>query len=149
MQKAVPPKITYVTLFADESIHPKYEAALKRFDKELGRRYPMYIEEEEVWSRGGEFEHRVGGDAVGIGRPCRHPAATGQRAGLRPARRFDNYHGRDTHRRGRHHQHAQGGESQRVALSGLQHANSSIINNSGFWLLSPSRRVYYEKIQHE
>ena len=34
-------KITYVTLFADESIHPKYEAALERFRHELGKRYPM------------------------------------------------------------------------------------------------------------
>ena len=57
MAKASPPKITYVTLFADESIHPKYEAALEKFEGELGRRYPMYIGEEEVWSKGGEFEH--------------------------------------------------------------------------------------------
>src|SRR5208283_1377850 len=57
MAKAAPPKITYVTLFADESIHPKYEAALERFEGELGRRYPMYIGEKEVWSEGGEFEH--------------------------------------------------------------------------------------------
>ena len=59
MSKASPPKITYVTLSADESIHPKYEAALKKFEEEgLGRRYPMYIGEEEVWSRAGEFAHR-------------------------------------------------------------------------------------------
>lgn len=51
------PKITYVTLFADESIHPKYEAALKKFEDALGRRYPMYIGGEEVWSNSGEFEH--------------------------------------------------------------------------------------------
>ena len=57
MAKAAPPKITYVTLFADESIHPKYEVALERFEGELGRRYPMYIGEEEVWSEDGEFEH--------------------------------------------------------------------------------------------
>ena len=58
MSKVVPPKITYVTLFADESIHPKYEAALKDFEKISGKRYPMYIGKEEVWSKDGEFEHR-------------------------------------------------------------------------------------------
>jgi 1-pyrroline-5-carboxylate dehydrogenase len=57
MPKAAP-KITYVTLFADESIHPKYEAALKSFEGELGKRYPMYIGEREVWSKAGEFEDR-------------------------------------------------------------------------------------------
>ncbi len=39
------------------AIHPKYEAALGKFEKELGRRYPMFIGEEEVWSDSGEFEH--------------------------------------------------------------------------------------------
>ncbi len=58
MAKAAPPKITYVTLFADESIHPKYEVALEKFQGALGRRYPMYIGEEEVWSEDGEFEHQ-------------------------------------------------------------------------------------------
>ncbi len=58
MAKLSPSKITYVTLFADESIHPKYEVALERFGGELGRRYPMYIGEEEVWSENGEFEHK-------------------------------------------------------------------------------------------
>jgi len=52
------PKITYVTLFADESIHPKYEAALREFSKGLGKHYPMYIGEKEVFSESGEFEHR-------------------------------------------------------------------------------------------
>jgi 1-pyrroline-5-carboxylate dehydrogenase len=52
------PKITYVTLFADESVHPKYEAALKRFQKELGREYPMFIGGKEVRSKRGTFEHR-------------------------------------------------------------------------------------------
>src|SRR5437867_9325379 len=51
-------KVTYVTLFADESIHPRYEAALQKFGQELGRRYPMYIGESEVRSKAGEFEHR-------------------------------------------------------------------------------------------
>src|SRR3989442_4801653 len=52
------PKVTYVTLFADESIHPRYEAALQKFSQELGKRYPMYIGESEVRSKAGEFEHR-------------------------------------------------------------------------------------------
>src|SRR5437899_5916328 len=52
------PKITYVTLSADESIHPRYEAALQKFTQELGRRYAMYIGESEVRSKAGEFEHR-------------------------------------------------------------------------------------------
>jgi len=52
MAKVAPSKITYVTLFADERIHPKYEVALERFEGELGRRYPMFIGEEEVWSEG-------------------------------------------------------------------------------------------------
>ena len=55
MTKAEPPKITYVTLFADESIHPKYEKALERFKEDLGGRYPMFIGEEQVWSEEGEF----------------------------------------------------------------------------------------------
>jgi 1-pyrroline-5-carboxylate dehydrogenase len=50
-------KITYVTLFADESIHPKYESALKRFSKELGKHYPMQIEGRAVTAEK-EFEHR-------------------------------------------------------------------------------------------
>ena len=52
------PKITYVTLFADESIHPKYEAALAQLSNSLGNHYPMYIGNEEVLSNQGEFEHR-------------------------------------------------------------------------------------------
>jgi 1-pyrroline-5-carboxylate dehydrogenase len=51
-------KITYVTLFGDESLNPKYEAALKRLEGGLGRSYPMYIGGKEVRSDGGEFEHR-------------------------------------------------------------------------------------------
>ena len=51
-------KITYVTLFADESLNPKYEAALKKLEGELGRSYPMYIGGREVRSEAGEFEHR-------------------------------------------------------------------------------------------
>lgn len=51
-------KITYTTLFADESIHPKYEAAIKKFSKSLGRHYAMHIGDEEVKSKGGEFAVR-------------------------------------------------------------------------------------------
>jgi 1-pyrroline-5-carboxylate dehydrogenase len=53
-----PAKITYVTLFADESLHPKYEAALRRFASKLGQSYPMYIGGKEVRSEQGEFETR-------------------------------------------------------------------------------------------
>lgn len=52
------PKITYVTLSADETLHPKYEAALKRLEKKLGEKYPMFIGKEKVWSDAGEFERR-------------------------------------------------------------------------------------------
>ncbi|MDA4128319.1 MAG: aldehyde dehydrogenase family protein [Thaumarchaeota archaeon] len=58
MSKSSPPKITYVTLAADDSIHPKFEEALKRFENELGRHYPMYIDGKETKSDLGEFEHR-------------------------------------------------------------------------------------------
>jgi 1-pyrroline-5-carboxylate dehydrogenase len=51
-------KITYTTLFADESINPKFEAALKRFGPRLGKSHPMHIGGKEVWSDAGEFEHR-------------------------------------------------------------------------------------------
>ena len=36
-------KITYVTLMADESLNPKFDEALKKFESKLGRTYPMYI----------------------------------------------------------------------------------------------------------
>lgn len=52
-------KITYVTLLADESIHPRYEETLSIVEKELlGKRYPMYIAGKEVYSDKGEFEKR-------------------------------------------------------------------------------------------
>jgi 1-pyrroline-5-carboxylate dehydrogenase len=51
-------KITYTTLFADESINPKFEAALKEFGPRLGRSHPMFIGGREVRSEAGEFEHR-------------------------------------------------------------------------------------------
>ena len=51
-------KITYTTLFADETLDPKFEAALKRLELKLGQSYPMYIGGKEVYSEAGEFEHR-------------------------------------------------------------------------------------------
>ncbi|MDG6989244.1 MAG: aldehyde dehydrogenase family protein [Nitrososphaerota archaeon] len=51
-------KVTYVTLFADESLDPRYESALGRLEPHLGERHPMYIGGKEVWSAAGEFEHR-------------------------------------------------------------------------------------------
>ena len=53
-----PTKITYVTLSADESLHPKYEAALDRLSSKLGKSYSMHIGDEEVKSDAGEFESR-------------------------------------------------------------------------------------------
>lgn len=51
-------KITYVTLFADPTIHPNFEGALKEVEtKYLGKSYPIYIGDEEVWT-GEEFEDR-------------------------------------------------------------------------------------------
>jgi 1-pyrroline-5-carboxylate dehydrogenase len=51
-------KVTYTTLFADESLDPKFEEALGRFKSKLGLSYPMYIGGKEVFSDAGEFEHR-------------------------------------------------------------------------------------------
>jgi 1-pyrroline-5-carboxylate dehydrogenase len=51
-------KITYTTMFADETVHPKFEAALKRFGPKLGQSHPMHIGDSEVKSESGEFEHR-------------------------------------------------------------------------------------------
>ena len=51
-------KITYVTLFADESIHPKYEAAIKKLTKSLGKHYKMHIGEQSLDSKEGEFAVR-------------------------------------------------------------------------------------------
>lgn len=36
-------KLTYVTLLADPSIHPKYESALKHVESEVGEHHPMHI----------------------------------------------------------------------------------------------------------
>ena len=51
-------KVTYTTLFADESLNPRFEAALKKFEGKLGQSHPMYIAGREVRSEAGEFEHR-------------------------------------------------------------------------------------------
>jgi len=57
MPKKAAPKVTYVTLSADESLHPKFEEELKKFKAKLGARHPMYIGGRKVWSDSGEFEH--------------------------------------------------------------------------------------------
>ncbi|MEM1944560.1 MAG: aldehyde dehydrogenase family protein [Nitrososphaerota archaeon] len=52
-------KITYVSLFADESLHPAYEKALEEVGRKyLGKHYPIHIGDEEVFSEDGEFEKR-------------------------------------------------------------------------------------------
>jgi 1-pyrroline-5-carboxylate dehydrogenase len=100
-------KVTYTTLFADESLNPKFEAALKRFEPRLGRSYPMYIGGEEVRSDAGEFEHRspidtsvvVGRFQVGTREHARHAieaASEGfevwsSRPWLERVRAFDKY----------------------------------------------------------
>jgi NAD-dependent aldehyde dehydrogenases len=43
-------KVTYVTLLADEKIHPEYEKALKSVEAEFGKTYPLYIGKDEVLS---------------------------------------------------------------------------------------------------
>lgn len=57
MAKKSRAKVTYTTLFADKTLNPKFEVALKRFTKNLGHRHPMFIGGKEVWSDAGEFEH--------------------------------------------------------------------------------------------
>jgi 1-pyrroline-5-carboxylate dehydrogenase len=52
-------KVTYVTLFGDPTIHPRFEEALRVVEeKYLGKRYPLHIGDKEVWSDVGEFEDR-------------------------------------------------------------------------------------------
>ena len=51
-------KVTYVTLLADQSIHPKYEAALKQVEKDFRKHHPMYIDGRKVLAGEGEFEDR-------------------------------------------------------------------------------------------
>src|SRR3989454_7612985 len=48
-------KLTFVTLLADETIHPRYEEALKHVEREFGRHHPMFIDGRQVLA-GGEFE---------------------------------------------------------------------------------------------
>jgi 1-pyrroline-5-carboxylate dehydrogenase len=58
MAKKAAAKITYTTLFEDPSLNPKFEGALRRFEPSMGKRHPMFIGGEEIWSKAGEFEHR-------------------------------------------------------------------------------------------
>ncbi len=51
-------KVTYVTLLADESIHPRYEEALKQVEQDFGKHQPMYIDGRQVLAGEGEFEVR-------------------------------------------------------------------------------------------
>jgi 1-pyrroline-5-carboxylate dehydrogenase len=51
-------KVTYVTLLADKTIHPKFETALKQIEKEFGKHHPMFIEGRSVLAGEGEFEVR-------------------------------------------------------------------------------------------
>ena len=71
-------KITYTTLFGDESLNPKFEEALKRLEPRLGQSYPMYIGGEEVRSEAGEFEHRSPIDTSIV--VSRFPIATREQA---------------------------------------------------------------------
>src|SRR5207253_9656817 len=48
-------KVTFVTLLADETIHPRYEEALKHVEREFGKHHPMFIDGRQVLA-GGEFE---------------------------------------------------------------------------------------------
>src|SRR3990172_6718100 len=48
-------KVTYVTLLADQSIHPKYEEALKQVEKDFGKHRPMHINGRNVLAGEGEF----------------------------------------------------------------------------------------------
>jgi 1-pyrroline-5-carboxylate dehydrogenase len=51
-------KVTYVTLFADPNIHPKYEEALEKVKEEyLGKSYPIHVGDREIRT-GEEFEDR-------------------------------------------------------------------------------------------
>src|SRR5436853_7489739 len=50
-----PKKVTFVTLLADETIHPRYEEALKHVESEFGKHHPMFIDGRQVLA-GGEFE---------------------------------------------------------------------------------------------
>ncbi len=56
-------KVTYVTLLADKSIHPRFEEALKHVEKEFGKHHPMYVDGRHVLAGEGEFEDRSPIDA--------------------------------------------------------------------------------------
>jgi len=43
-------KITYVTLLADENIHPQYEKALKEVEEKFGKHYPIIIGGNEIYT---------------------------------------------------------------------------------------------------
>jgi len=96
---AMSSKITYVTLFADESIHPAYEKALSELQQELGRTHPMYIGGREV-SAGSTFEKTSPIDtSIVVGRFQRGTAEHGLEA-LKAARRaFDEWSHTDYKRR--------------------------------------------------
>jgi len=51
-------KVTYVTLLADETIHPRYEEALKQVVQDFGKHHPMHINGRPILAGGGEFEVR-------------------------------------------------------------------------------------------
>ena len=53
-----PKKVTYVTLLADENIHPRYEEALKQAERDFGKHHPMHIGGRQVLASAGEFELR-------------------------------------------------------------------------------------------
>src|SRR2546430_10671851 len=50
-----PKKVTFVTLLGDETIHPRYEEALKQVERDFGKHHPMHINARPVLA-GGEFE---------------------------------------------------------------------------------------------
>ena len=58
MQVTSPRKVTYVTILADPTIHPRYEEALREVEKDFGKHHPMYINGKQVRAGEGEFEHR-------------------------------------------------------------------------------------------
>jgi len=50
--------LTYVTLLADPSIHPRYEAALKQVEADFGKHHSMFINGRKVLAGDGEFDVR-------------------------------------------------------------------------------------------
>ena len=51
-------KVTYVTLLADETIHPRYEEALRQVEKDFAKHHPIFINGRSVLAGQGEFELR-------------------------------------------------------------------------------------------